>query len=73
MQVIIQHYPTPMTLYKRYRHVISEALARRQDGVAAACSLLAGLKREGGRRGLGPDKSAKVYQVLFANGWNLAR
>ncbi|GAB4817237.1 hypothetical protein N2152v2_004283 [Parachlorella kessleri] len=70
---VLQHYPTPLSLYNKYCQVLREAAARQQDGRAAAHAVLLGLRRDGyGCRPLGPEKARRVFDALFARGgWNL--
>ena len=71
---VLQHYPTPLSLYNKYCQVLREAAARQQDGRAAAHAVLLGLRRDGyGCRPLGPEKARRVFDALFARGgWSLA-
>ncbi len=70
---MLSHYPTPLSLFKRYREILTTAAAQQCDGTHVARGLLAGLRRDGYGRGLGTEKAKQVYDMLFASGWALAR
>jgi len=63
---VLKAYPTPSSLWKAYR----EAMKQGKGSVAAPEALLTGVKTESGRN-IGPEKSRKVYQMLFMDRWNL--
>jgi len=63
--VILQEYPTPISLWRAYQACIRGALAGGGDAVAAGNSMLTRLP------GIGPETSRSVYTHLMANGWEL--
>lgn len=71
---VSQAYPTPLRLYRAYKAAITTALHSTppQSALSAARGLLAALPMPRGPGKLGSERSRLVYDVLFANGWNLA-
>lgn len=72
MEAILSAYPTLPTMWAAYESVIQEALARKGDGITAARRLLSDLPVPGGLGRVGEGRAAKVYDLLFAQGVNLA-
>ncbi|PRW44966.1 Crossover junction endonuclease MUS81 [Chlorella sorokiniana] len=64
-RAILLRYPTPLDLYRAYQAVSAAAEERGECGHRAAERLLRGLKTEGAKAGIGPDKAASVYNCLF--------
>ena len=73
ISTIIHHYPTPMSLYMAYREVkMRDGGGGGREWVSRGERMLVGLKpREGGGGGreVGPEKSKKVFNMLFRKGW----
>lgn len=72
---IAAEYPTPISLFKAYEAAARAAMAAGRNVDAAARGLLAGLTASdgagGGVRMVGTQKSARVYDHLFSNGWQV--
>lgn len=71
-RAITAAYPTPRRLYDAYHAAITTALAAGRSGTAAAVGVLADLPLDTRRR-LGQRAAGRVYDLLFAPGWDLGR
>jgi hypothetical protein len=71
-RAITTAYPTPRRLYDAYHAAITAALAAGGSGTAAAVAVLSDLPLDSRRR-LGQRAAGRVYDLLFAPGWDLGQ
>lgn len=71
VEAIIAAYPTAQALWGAYRTAIHSAIAAGRNGTAVARALLAEIPLPSGAAKVGMVRSAKVYDLLFANHANL--
>ncbi|KAK9864346.1 hypothetical protein WJX84_006855 [Apatococcus fuscideae] len=68
VKAIVAQYPTPRALFEAYARTMLAARRSGCDAVNAATRLLAGIQVSQSRT-ITANLSAKVYNNLFANGW----
>lgn len=71
VEAVLQQYGTPLLLYRAYQQVMQSATRQGRDAVVAAQQLLMSCQLSQNRRPISANNSAKVFDLLFANGWHV--
>ena len=67
-EAVVKQYGTPLLLYNAYEHAMKAAHGH---SVEAARRLLMSCDLASNRRPISEANSAKVFDMLFANGWHV--
>lgn len=71
VEAVVKQYGTPLLLYRAYKQAMQSAARQGQDAVEAARQLLVSCQLSQNRRPISVNNSAKVFDLLFANGWHV--
>ena len=70
VEAVVKQYGTPLLLYRAYMQAMQIATRQGRDAVEAARQLLVFCQLSSNRRPISVNNSAKVFDLLFANGWH---
>ena len=70
VEAVVKQYGTPLLLYRAYKQAMQSAARQGGDSVEAARQLLVSCQLSN-RRPISVNNSAKVFDLLFANGWHV--
>ena len=70
VEAVVKQYGTPLLLFRAYRQAVQAAAQQGKDAVDAARGLLVTCQLSQNRRPISLNNSAKVFDLLFANGWH---
>ena len=68
-EAVVKQYGTPKLLFKAYERAIKAAAQQGRNPVEAARHLLMSCQLSKNRRPISANNSARVFDSLFANGW----
>lgn len=68
-EAVVKQYGTPLLLFKAYERAIRAAAQQGRNPTEAARQLLVSCQLSKNRRPISANNSARVFDSLFANGW----
>jgi hypothetical protein len=68
-EAVVKQYGTPLLLFKAYERAIRAAAQQGRNPTEAARRLLMSCQLSKNRRPISANNSARVFDSLFANGW----
>ncbi|DBB12599.1 TPA: hypothetical protein ACH3X3_005387 [Trebouxia sp. C0006] len=68
-EAVVKQYGTPLLLFKAYERAIKAAAQQGRNSTEAARRLLMSCQLSKNRRPISANNSARVFDSLFANGW----
>ena len=71
VEAVVKQYGTPLLLYRAYQQAMQSASRQGRNSVEAARQLLMSCQLSQNRRPISAINSAKVFDLLFANGWHV--
>ena len=69
VEAVVQQYGTPTLLFKAYEQAMRAATCQGRSPLAAARQLLVSCQLSRNRKPISVNNSAKLFDALFANGW----
>ena len=70
-EAVVKQYGTPLLLYKAYEQTMQAAARQGRSPLEAARQLLMSCDLASNRRPISVNNSAKVFDMLFGNGWQV--
>lgn len=69
VEAVVKQYGTPLLLFRAYEQAMKTAACQGRSPLEAARQLLMSCQLSRNRRPISANNSAKVFDSLFANGW----
>lgn len=69
VDAVVRQYATPLSLFQAYKQVMQSAARQGRSPLEAGRHLLVSCQLSKSRRPISLNNSAKVFDTLFANGW----